>query len=125
MKWLLKTVRTLSGPLSSFINQVTSREGVTRSDEEQQRVDAQTRALTLYQFRACLFCFRTRRAIKRLSLSIETRDIHHDMSAYRELLEGGGDIQVPCLRITDDDGKVTWMYESADIIAYLHKRFAP
>ena len=125
MKWLSKTVRVLSSALLSFISQVTSSNGVTRSDEEQRRVDAQTRSLTLYQFRACLFCLRTRRAIKRLSLNIETRDIQHDMSAYQELLEEGGDDQVPCLRITDGDGKATWMYESADIVAYLYKRFAP
>lgn len=125
MTWLLKTVRGLSSPLLTFISQITSPKGVTRSADAQQRVDTQTRALTLYQFRACLFCLRTRRAIKRLSLNIETRDIQHDISAYQELLEGGGDIQVPCLRIIDDDGKVTWMYESADIVAYLYKRFAP
>ncbi|MEJ2380414.1 MAG: glutathione S-transferase N-terminal domain-containing protein [Gammaproteobacteria bacterium] len=125
MKWLFKTVRALMSPVSSFIGQVSSSNGVTRSDEEQRSVDEQTRALALYQFRACLFCFRVRRAIKRLSLNIETRDIQHDPSAYRELLQGGGDAQVPCLRIVGDDGKATWMYESADIIAYLYERFAP
>jgi glutathione S-transferase len=30
---------------------------------------------------------------------------------------------VPCLRITDSRGNVEWMYESADIIRYLHNEF--
>ncbi|HAI96784.1 MAG TPA: glutaredoxin, partial [Methylococcaceae bacterium] len=37
--------------------------------------------------------------------------------------EGGGKLKVPCLRI-EEDGKVSWMYESSDIINYLEDRFA-
>jgi hypothetical protein len=40
------------------------------------------------------------------------------------LLEGGGQVKVPCLRITNADGNVEWMYESDDIISYLQKNFA-
>ena len=35
------------------------------------------------------------------------------------LLSGGGKTQVPCLKIEDGAGKVRWMYESGDILAYL------
>ena len=45
-------------------------------------------------------------------------------SSREELLAGGGTIKVPCLRITDDAGDTSWMYESSDIIAYLQGRFA-
>jgi glutathione S-transferase len=44
-------------------------------------------------------------------------------SPYRdELLQGGGKIQTPCLRI-EKDGSVEWLYESSAIISYLEKRF--
>lgn len=40
------------------------------------------------------------------------------------LLQGGGKIQTSCLRITDAQGQVQWMYEPDDIIKYLRQRFA-
>ncbi|MFT4632028.1 MAG: glutathione S-transferase [Candidatus Azotimanducaceae bacterium] len=44
-------------------------------------------------------------------------------SAFRDkLLQGGGEIQTPCLRI-EKDGAVEWLYESSAIINYLEKRF--
>jgi len=36
---------------------------------------------------------------------------------------GGGKLTVPCLKIENDSGEVTWMYESSDIVAYLEGRF--
>ena len=78
----------------------------------------------LYQFKMCPFCVKARRAIKRLSLNIETRDALREESSREELLAGGGQIKVPCLKIIDDAGKTTWMYESSDIIKYLQERFA-
>jgi len=48
----------------------------------------------------------------------------HNLKAFTgsELLSEGGKIQVPCLKITEND-KITWMYETAEIATYLEKRF--
>jgi len=62
--------------------------------------------------------------MKRLSLNIETRDAQHNQEYRDELLQGGGEIKTPCLKIINEHGKVIWMYESADIISYLQERFA-
>ena len=62
--------------------------------------------------------------MKRQSLSIDTRDVKRSESARGELLAGGGKLKVPCLRIEDDQGAVSWMYDSADIIKYLDTTFA-
>ena len=51
------------------------------------------------------------------------RDTLRDASARAELLAGGGRGTVPCLRITEADGSVRWMYESTDIIRYLDGEF--
>jgi hypothetical protein len=32
---------------------------------------------------------------------------------------------VPCLRITDADGRSQWLYDSEKIVGYLRGRFAP
>lgn len=63
--------------------------------------------------------------MKRQSLTIETRDVKRSESARKELLSGGGDLKVPCLRIEDDQGQAEWVYESSDIINYLERRFDP
>ncbi|MFQ5644895.1 MAG: glutaredoxin family protein, partial [Thiogranum sp.] len=104
---------------------LTSPQGIQRPPQEQQRIDEKTRHLTLYQFRSCPFCIRVRRAIKRHSLNIETRDALRDSISRRQLLEGGGEIKVPCMKITDAQGNATWMYESAAIIRHLEERIIP
>jgi glutathione S-transferase len=60
----------------------------------------------------------------RLSLPINLRDAQHDPEHRADLLQGGGKIQTPCLRIADEQGHIRWMYESGDIIKYLRQRFA-
>jgi glutathione S-transferase len=54
---------------------------------------------------------------------VALRDAKNDPQHRQALLEGGGRVKVPCLRI-EEEGKVSWMYESKAIIAYLDKRFA-
>ncbi|MDR9436279.1 MAG: glutathione S-transferase N-terminal domain-containing protein [Thiohalophilus sp.] len=128
MKWLIryffKGLRALLGPIILLVDKLSTPRGIKRSAQEQQQVDEQTRKLALYQFRTCPFCIKVRRAAKRLSLNIEKRDALGNPVHRRELLEGGGEIKVPCLRITEDDGQVRWLYESDDIIDYLQQRFA-
>ena len=82
----------------------------------------------LFQYDSCPFCFRVRRFLQQAGISIPVRDVLRDREAYEELVAGGGRQTVPCLRIerTADDGsvQVQWMYESADIMAYLADRFS-
>ena len=65
-----------------------------------------------------------RRALRRLGLHIELRDAKGDAHWRSELLNEGGRIQVPCLRIPRPDGSVQWLYESDDIIAHLEQLVA-
>lgn len=129
MKWFFriffKTVRLMLAPVMLVWERTSRPQALVRAADAQQRVDQQTRGLVLYQFKTCPFCIRVRRVIHRLSLNIETRDAQHDEQSRDELLRGGGEIKVPCLRIAKTDGSVTWMYESADIIDYLERHFAP
>lgn len=96
---------------------------VERTSEEQAAVDEQTARLALYSTKFCPYCIKVRRAMEDLALDIVVKDTAHDAGARRELVEGGGASQVPCLRITREDGEVQWMYESDDIIVYLRERF--
>lgn len=107
-----------------FIDFVTTPRGIKRSEEEQKKIDQEASNLVLYQFQTCPFCIKVKRNNKRLSLKIETRDAQHNSTYRKELLQGGGQIKVPCLKIIDEKGKARWMYESEDIMEYLQDRFA-
>jgi len=119
---ILKALREGLGRLIVFINFITKPKKIIRTDAAQKLVDKEAEGLSLYQFYACPFCIRTRRAIHALNINIEFRDAQNDPKYRQELLAEGGAIKVPCLRI-EEKGKVIWMYESADIITYLNKRF--
>jgi glutaredoxin len=114
---LVKALRNGLGYIIVFISWLTKPKQVKRSETEQTQVQEKAEELALYQLFACPFCVKTRRAMHRLNVDIEKRDIKHDQN--REALETqGGRVKVPCLKIgKGDDAK--WLYESSDIIAYL------
>jgi glutaredoxin len=128
MKWVVKiffkTLRIVTGPFILLLEIATTPKGIVRQPKKQQQIDRQCRNLAIYQFKTCPFCIKVRREIRRLSLNIELRDAQKDPQNREALLQGGGQVKVPCLKITDAQGKSQWMYESADIIQYLQKRFA-
>ena len=121
----MRILRIVLGNIILFIDFITSPRRLKRTEQGQAAVDQATRQLALYQFHLCPFCIKVRRAMKRLNLKIELRDAKNNDMYRSELAEQGGRIKVPCLRITEDDGSVSWMYESSDIIQYLERRFGP
>lgn len=107
-----------------FVDKITTPKGVKRPEDEQQKIDQEISSLVLYQFKTCPFCIKVKRNNKRLSLNIETRDAQHNPLHREELLLGGGQVKVPCLKIIDNNGNDSWMYESDEIMEYLQNRFA-
>ncbi len=89
----------------------------------QSKYDESSKELSLYQYAQCPFCVKVHWAIRRLGLNIDLKDAKRNAQYAAELVAGGGDLKVPCLRIEKENGDVEWMYESSDIIAYLGKRF--
>jgi len=128
MKFVIRTffkaLRFVLGPFILLWEMLNTPKGIVRPAEQQQQIDQQCRSLALYQFKTCPFCIKVRRTMRALSLNIELRDAQHDPQHRAALLQGGGQIKTPCLRITDEQGNSQWMYESDDIIQYLRKRFA-
>ena len=122
MRFFLRLLREGSGRVLILIDWLFKPSVVKRNDEEQAKVDQETKILKLYQFYACPFCVKTRRAIKRLNLKVETRDAQTAGQFRKELELSGGKIKVPCLKV-EGSGQATWIYESNDIIKYLDERF--
>ena len=120
---IVKALRVGLGQLIIFIDFITRPRKQQRSGEAQAQVDNAAKDLTLYQFHACPFCVKTRRSLRRLNVPVALKDAKNNEQDRQTLLNEGGKIKVPCLRI-EEDGKTTWMYESKAIIAYLDKRFS-
>ncbi len=124
IRLFFRTLRLVLMPFMLLWAKLAMPKGMVREPAAQQQVDQACSQMALYHFQTCPFCIKVRHEMGRLSLPIELRDAQHDAEHKEALLQGGGKVQTPCLRITGDDGQVQWMYESGDIIQYLQQRFA-
>ncbi len=84
-------------------------------------MNVSTQGLSLYHYEGCPFCARVRSALENLGLDVELRDIELDADHRGALITATNRRTVPCLRIEDTSGEVSWMHESADIVNYLEK----
>lgn len=119
-----KILRIILGPFILLWETLSRPQGLARPPAAQEAVDRECRNIVLYQYRTCPFCMKVRREMDRLSLNIETLDAQQPGAVRDELVRGGGQAKVPCLKITDQAGNNQWLYESARIIEYLRGRFA-
>ena len=124
MRLFFRLIRLILTPFMLLAEKLTTPKALVRTPAEQADVNAACQQLALYQFSACPFCIKVRKEIARLGLTISKRDAQHNQHYRSELENGGGKIKVPCLRIETAAGDVQWLYESAEIIAYLQQRFA-
>ncbi|NIL14920.1 glutathione S-transferase N-terminal domain-containing protein [Pseudomonas sp. AN3A02] len=119
----VKALRVGLGQIIIFGDLITRPRKQQRPASAQALVDQAAKDLTLYQFHACPFCVKTRRTLHRLNVPVALKDAKNNEQDRQTLLEQGGKIKVPCLRI-EENGQTTWMYDSKVIIDYLDKRFA-
>ncbi|MGK0374647.1 MAG: glutaredoxin [Arenicella sp.] len=120
---ILKGARNGLGLIIVFFDWISRPKGIQRSEQEQVKAQSAMQGLSLYQLFACPFCTKTRRAIHKLNVTIEARDINKNPDYRQQLENGGGRVKVPCLRI-EENGEVRWMYESKQIISFLEQRLA-
>ena len=112
------TRMSLFGRISDLFGD-TPDAGVDDDPKTRAAIEALTSGLSLYHFYSCPFCARVHRALKKLGIAVELRDVSKDAGHRADLMAGGGRTTVPCLRMENPgDGTVTWMYESQDIIAW-------
>ncbi|HBX55422.1 glutaredoxin family protein [Pseudomonas sp. UBA2684] len=120
---LIKALRIGLGQLIVFLDFISRPRKLQRTAAAQASVEQAAASLALYQFHACPFCVKTRRTLHKLNVPVALRDAKHNAQDRQALLEQGGKIQVPCLRI-EENGQSTWLYDSKAIGAYLNQRFA-
>lgn len=118
---ILKGARNGLGLIIVFFDWLTRPKGTQRSPEQQLQVNEAIKGLSLYQFFACPFCTKVRRAMHVMNIAVEPRDINKNSEFRKQLEQGGGRVKTPCLRI-EDQGQVRWLYESNEIIRFLEDR---
>ena len=124
IKLFFKTLRLALMPFMLLWSKLGTPKGIVRTAEHQAAINVACQKLALYHFPTCPFCIKVRHEMARLSLPIELRNAQHQAEHRADLLQGGGKIQTPCLKIIDAQGQVQWLYESSDIIQYLQRQFA-
>ncbi|MDC0493394.1 glutaredoxin [Alphaproteobacteria bacterium] len=115
----MKLIRFIVGRIILLLDFLTRPSPVIRSREDQDRVDAAVTGLSLYQFKACPFCVKVRRHMRRRSIKIDLKDAKTDLLIKEELIREGGKHKVPCLRIAQGNKEVQWLYSSDEICRFL------
>ena len=123
IRLFFRTLRIVLGPFMLMFEVLSREKPVVRAPAQQAQVDQDCRSLVLFHFKTCPFCIKVRKEMYRLALTVEKHDAQHDAKAKADLLLGSGHDQVPCLKITDANGKVSWIKDSGAIITYLNQRF--
>jgi len=81
--------------------------------------------LELYQFEGCPYCKKVRKKMTELGLSFIAHNPRQNEEKMEELMELGGQDQVPFLVDRAEDGSIREsLYESDDIVEYLEKHYA-
>ncbi len=117
----MKLIRFVVGIILKVLDKLTSPSPLKISEEQKVLITNKSKGLELFEFSACPFCIKVKRYMRQHNIKVPLRDAKNDESYRKELLDNGGKIKVPCLKI-EKDGKVQWMYESNDIITYLEKQ---
>ena len=115
----MKLIRFIVGRIILLLDFLTRPSPVIRSREDQDSVDAAVTGLSLYQFKACPFCVKVRRHMRRRSIKIDLKDAKTDLLIKEELIREGGKHKVPCLRIAQGNKEVQWLYSSDEICRFL------
>jgi len=125
MSLIFKWVRpVLSALILGWERMFPGRAKRLRAPAELAQLQPELQRLVLYQFPACPFCVKVRRQLRMMDLPVRIQNALPGTDAARELQAGGGELQVPCLRISDGAGaSAQWLYESDAIIEYMTARF--
>jgi len=97
---------------------------VKRSSEDQASLDRESRKMQLYFCKLCPKSIKVKRRCEELGLRVVVKDVLRINAYKNELLNGGGQLKVPCLRIEGRSGQDSnWVYDGEDILEYLERRF--
>ena len=115
-------IRWILGIIILSLDFLTRPKSMKRDPNAQNKINEITKNMSLYQYKACPFCVKVRRKLRKYSLNIELKDAKNNNANKNDLKTLGGKLKVPCLRIENNKSDIQWLYESKDIINFLEKK---
>ena len=114
----MKVVRWVIGRVIIFFDFMFTPKSKVRDISSQDLVNKITKHYKLYQYNACPFCVKVRRFLRKKSINIEFIDAKDEFNK-KDLIQNGGILKVPCLRVESKKNQVKWIYESNEIINFI------
>jgi len=114
----MNVIRWTLGRLIILLDFIFSPKPILRDKTSQDIVNTVTNTYTLYQYYACPFCVKVRRFLRKKSINIEFIDAKDEFNK-KDLIQNGGMLKVPCLRVETKKNQVNWIYESNKIIDFI------
>jgi len=90
-------IRWVLGLIILSLDYITRPKPVIRDKNSQEEINKLTKKMSLYQYKACPFCVKVRRNMRKYSLNIELRDAKGNSLNKKNLKNFGGKLKVPCL----------------------------
>ena len=118
----MTVIRWILGIIILSLDFLTRPKPIKRDYNTQEKIDKITKNLSLYQYKACPFCVKVRRKLRKYSLNIELKDAKNNSANKNDLKTLGGKLKVSCLRIENNKSDIQWLYESKDIINFLENK---
>ena len=115
-------IRWILGTIILSLDFLTRPKSMKRDPNTQNKINEITKNMSLYQYKACPFCVKVRRKLRKYSLNIELKDTKNNNANKNDLKTLGGKLKVPCLRIENNKSDIQWLYESKDIINFLENK---
>ena len=115
-------IRWILGIIILSLDFLTRPKSMKRDPNAQNKINEITKNMSLYQYKACPFCVKVRRKLRKYSLNIELKDAKNNNTNKNDLKTLGGKLKVPCLRIENNKSDIQWLYESKDIINFLENK---
>ncbi|WP_370293971.1 glutaredoxin family protein [Thalassolituus sp.] len=120
---VMSLTRHLKGKTLSFVDRIMPVKPLERTPEEQLLLDRESRRMHLYFCPECPSSISIKRYCERFGLHVVQKDVQR-VNAYRnELVNGGGESRVPCLRVDGTEGE-SWVYSPDEILEFINNRFS-
>ncbi len=117
----MKVIRWILGRMIILLDFAFTPKSRLRDKSSQELINKITKPYKLYQYNACPFCVKVRRFLKKESINIQLINAKNEVYK-KDLIEYGGILKVPCLRVEVEKNEVKWLYESNEIINFISKK---
>lgn len=120
----MSVVNRVQGVCAMFADRCIKVKPVERDQKELASLARESRRMQLYFCKTSIDSIKVKRRCEALGLRVIEKDVQRIDGYCHELLTGGGELKVPCLRIEGAKGAATrWLYDGDSILKYLDRRF--